>query len=287
MRRVREGVRAQAAAPNGGSVTWTRDVIDYFRSRRTPLASAALALFDGGDARTAHEALTAGQRKDGSWKDSLVETVRRLDLLVRLGYDISDPRVAEAAEWVMWRQGMRHSYRDVFPSPTDKDMGSPFALPTGERLPSRVSFCHVYGELALKAVLDAGVKDDPRVRDMLLVFQSMMNSLRRGLYCCRNCTGAFWRVASRFPQYRPRVNEGLRALRSRRTASGNWKGFPFYFTLETLGVIGSAEALNEFEFALDRLARTARPDGSWGRSQRDEKTFAVISGIRSLRIGEV
>ncbi len=287
MRRVRQGVRAETARPDGEDVTERKDAIDYFRSRSTPLSLAALALFDEADTRAAYKALTAGQRSNGSWNDSLVETVRRLDLLVRLGYDVSDPHVADAAEWLLWRQGQPHSYRGVFPAPTESDLKNAFILPTGERLPSRASFCHIYGELALGVLLDAGAKDDPRVGDMLEAFRNMVKFSRRGIYCCWNCTGAFWRVANCFPQYRPYANEGLKTLRSRRTASGNWKGFPFFFTLETLGVIGGLDALKEFEFALDRLARTAGRDGSWGRAHKDEKTFAVISGLHSLRIGEV
>jgi hypothetical protein len=280
-------MRAETVAPNGEGVTERKDAIDYFRGRSTPLAFAAVTLFNGGNKKRAYRALTADQQSDGSWNDSLVETVRRLDLLVRLGCNISDSHVAEAAEWLLWRQGQPHSYRGAFPAPTESDLKNPFMLPTGEKLPSRASFCHIYGELALRALLDAGVKNDPRVGDMLEAFGDMVKFLRQGIYCCRNCTGAFWRVASRFPQYRPYVNEGLKTLRSRRTPSGNWKGFPFYFTLETLGVIGGMEALEEFEFALDRLARTASRDGSWGRSHRDEKAFAVISGIQALRVGEV
>ncbi len=264
-----------------------RDAIDYFRGRTTPAALAALALFDAGGRQAAYNAIISGQDKAGSWKDSLAETIRHLDLLARLGFDVSDAHVAEAVEWILWQQGLHNSYLGAFASPTDSEMAKPFALPTGEKLNSRASFVHICGELALKALLDVGARDDPRLKAMLGAFETIVRKSSHGMYCCRTCSTAFWQVASMFPQFRMRVAEGLKTLKNYRTASGAWRGFPFYFTLQTLGQIKGLEALEEFEFALGRLARACNRDGSWGRTSSDEKTLAVVSAVKALRVGEV
>lgn len=263
------------------------DAIDYFHSRQTPVALAALSIFGGADRGLAREKILKGQSRNGSWNDSLIETVRRIRLLTMLDFDISDPHMAEALEWVLWQQGMKDSYRGVFPSPTNKDMKGPYALPTGERLSSLVSFSHVYGELALRILIDAGMSKDPRVTAMLAAFETMAGNSRNGIYCCKNCTGAFWQVAARFPRYRMYAAEGLKTLKCYRTPEGRWRGFPFYFVLETLGSVKGMLALEEFEFSMKRLARSQNRDGSWGRTSKDEKTFAVLSGLHSLGAGEV
>jgi len=268
-------------------LTGKKDAIEYFADKNTPIALAAKVLFYKGKKKKAVKALVKDQLKDGSWNNSLAETVQKLELLLSLGMNMKDPHVAEAVEWIFWRQGLEHSYREVFPSPTESEMKGHFALPTGEKLPSRVSYCHIYGELSLRVLLEAGAESDPRVTDMLAVFDNMVKSSRNGIYCCKNCTGSFWQVASRFPQYRMYVSDGLKTLRENRTGSGSWKGFPFYHILQTLGRIKGLTAIEEFEYALPRISRSRNIDGSWGKTFKNEKTFAVLSGIHALRIGEV
>ena len=181
---------------------------------------------------------------------SLQETVYRLEE-ARLGFRASSKgETKEALDWVLGRQGLKGSYRNLF-APTEKDMSEGLQRLTGERYPGRGALTsHSLGEEALRAVILWNQNSHPSAIKALGSFEEMVNGHQNGFYCCYNCTPAFLRTLSvvKLNGRDEILEKGIGNIRKARTSDGRWRGFPFYYTLLTLSDINVPSAKDELRY---------------------------------------
>jgi len=181
---------------------------------------------------------------------SLQETVYRLEE-ARLGFRASsNAETKEALDWVLGRQGLKGSYRNLF-APTEKDMSEGLQRLTGEQYPGRGALTrHSLGEEALRAVILWNQNSHPSAIKALGSFEEMVNGHQNGFYCCYNCTPAFLRTLSvvKLNGRDEILRKGIGNIRKARTSNGRWRGFPFYYTLLTLSDINVPSAKDELRY---------------------------------------
>jgi len=233
------------------------------------------------------ERMKESQDADGSWNSATTDTVRNLELLRLLQVPRSEPWIQRSIAWLLARHNGATAYRQgFFDLPEDAAHLAGNLLPTGETTTSETSLRHVYGELTLALLLRYGERAASQVQTALAAMRGLMMGRYavKGFYCCGACTAAVWQVYAAMPHPGlPRViAEGLETLKLKRDDDGSWMPFPFYFTLLTLSQLPYAPARREIRYALGRLQRTQRADGGFGQSDRDVKTFAVVSALSVL-----
>jgi hypothetical protein len=183
--------------------------------------------------------------------ESLQETVYRLEE-VRQGFRTgSDTEIQEALNWVLGRQGLKGSYRNLF-APTEKDLSEGLQMLTGERYPGRgVLTSHVLGEEALRALILWNRKSHPATMKAIDGFKEMVNKSPNGFYCCYNCTSAFLRTLSavKLSGWDEILDKGIGNIKKARASNGRWRGFPFYYMLLALSEMDVPSAKDELRFA--------------------------------------
>jgi len=187
--------------------------------------------------------------------ESLAETLWRLEEVRRGFRSRSDAQVEEALRWVLSRQGLEGSYRNLF-SPTESDVRG-IRLLTGERIVSGAALRHILGEEALRTLIVWNLGSSPAVREAVKSFHALLNTgsgkpaRETGFYCCYRCTPAFLRtLAVVQPDGWERILErGISNIRRSRTPDGRWRGFPFYYTLLTLSEVDMTSAKAELRHA--------------------------------------
>jgi len=183
--------------------------------------------------------------------DSLQETLWRLEE-VRQGFrNKSITRVREALEWILSRQGLDGSYRNLF-APTHQDLVQGVQLLTGERIGSYGGAGHILGEEALRTVIIWNHTSSPSVAEALKGFNQILEvGGKSGSYCCHMCTSSFLRTlaAVKPKDWEEILQRGLIGIKAARTPDGRWHGFPFYYTLLTLSEIDSPFARDELRHA--------------------------------------
>jgi len=216
--------------------------------------------------------------------ESLQETVYRLEE-ARLGFrKSSDSEVKEALDWVLGRQGLRGSYRNLF-APTEKDMSEGLQRLTGEQYRRRGALTrHVLGEESLRAVILWNRESHPSAAKALEGFREMMDSHQDGFYCCYNCTPAFLRTLSvvNFGKSDEILDRGIGHIKRKRTPDGKWRGFPFYYTLLTLSGVDTSSAKAELKHggkAAQKLIK--RYEGGVDRTSRF-KTIGLEAAVNAL-----
>lgn len=227
------------------------------------------------------------QDPDGSWKGATSDTARTLEMLRLLKVPKTEKFVKRSIAWLLEQHNGATAYRQGFfdlPESTAHLAGH--LLPTGETTTSESSIRHVYGELALAVLLRYGERAASPVQTALAAMRGLISGRYavKGFYCCGACTVSMWHVYAALPQPTvPRVlNDGLDTLKGKRDDEGSWKSFPFYFTLWALAQLPYPPARREIRYALERLRRTQRADGGFGQTDREVKTFAVVSAISVL-----
>ena len=186
-------------------------------------------------------------------RESLAETLWRLEE-VRLKFrPKSAGKVDEALDFVLSRQGLKGSYRNLFAA-TDQDLPG-VKLPTGERLES-ASLRHVLGEEALRTAVLWNRGSTSAVKKALEGYGELLErgepcARKSGFFCCYKCTLAFLRtlVAVKPNDWTETLERGIQRMKSERISNGRWHGFPFFYTLLTLSEIDSPSAKTELRNA--------------------------------------
>ena len=207
--------------------------------------------------------------------ESLAETLWRLEE-VRQGFRSRvDAQVGEALRWVLSRQGLEGSYRDLF-SPTEKDVGG-IRLLTGERIVSGAGLRHIVGEEALRTVIVWNFGSSPVVVEAVKSFHELLGGRRpareTGFYCCYRCTPAFLRTLAVVQPdgWEGILERGIGNIRRSRTPDGRWRGFPFYYTLLLLSEVDTPSAKADLRHAskvAEGLLKRYRSDDRTSRFRR-------------------
>jgi len=183
--------------------------------------------------------------------DSLQETLWRLEE-VRQGFrSKSVPRVQEALEWVLSRQGLKGSYCNLF-MPTAKDIDHGVHLLTGEHVETNAATRHILGEEALRTAIVWKLDSSRPVAEALEGLNQILDrGGKNGRYCCYTCTVSFLRTlaVAKTDSADEILEKGLNFINRARSSDGKWHGFPFYYTLLFLSETKLPSAQEELRHA--------------------------------------
>jgi hypothetical protein len=184
------------------------------------------------------------------------------------------------AEWIAGRQGLPGSYAGMF-APAGGDWNGTTVF-TGERIVSRAAVSHVLGEEACRTLILLGKRWAGVRQALTLATRGMMSRLRPpnvkptaigGMYCCGICSVALWRhlVVGGLSEPERRLAAGMKALKVHRKGGGQWRRFPFWYTLLALGEIRAPGARTEMRYAVpvcEQYLERAPRDGKYTQRRR-------------------
>lgn len=178
--------------------------------------------------------------------DSLGATVDAVADAYFFGRKLDKAEREAVAGWIAGRQGAERSYFGLF-APTKLDFETGFKVFTGERIASVAGTSHIIGEEAMRAMMLLGVRGkqiSASVEKAKTGFESVLgknNSAKyaAGMFCCGICSVSYWRnlLSGGLDGGEKRLSLGFKALKAHRDGEGEWKRFPFHFT-----VLAAAEA---------------------------------------------
>ena len=198
---------------------------------------------------------------------SVSETVDAVNAALFEGQMIPAAERKRVATWLAERQGLPGAYGDTFAGfPGERQRG--IVVFTGERITS-ASARHVLGEEACRAVRLLGVSDPRVVRALERADQGLLGCLARaaedprntnpGRYCCGKCTVGLWRnlLSGGLDRQEERLRRGTSHLGTLRDGKGQWRVFPFWYTVLALSEMSFPEASRELAYAAPVLERVA------------------------------
>lgn len=183
------------------------------------------------------------------------------------------------AQWIAARQGLPGAYADTFAG-FDEERRNGIRAFTGERFTS-ASARHILGEEASRTVRLLDVRDadvqgalrraDAGLTACLYRAAEDPRNTNPGTFCCGKCTVGLWRnlLSGGLDRQEERLRAGVTGLRARRIGEGEWRVFPFWYTVLALTEMDFAEARAEIKYVAPVLERAAkRTPRSGGYPQR-------------------
>ena len=221
------------------------------------------------------EALFTGQSADGSWSQSIITTIQRL---FGLHLTVRNPNdsVNKALDWLMAVafKGLSRIRKDFREQISSQDLENlPFT-------PGCSGYFLAGATLFLASIF--GRENDSRVLEAYdwLNEEGIQNN---GRWCGWSCSNNILRAFVVHPRYSESRGTGLavHGLARVQDRSGKWPaGVPFCQTVNALAHLDSEEANAQLQLAFKRLCETQHRDGTWGRTQKEWKTFLVVHAMR-------
>ena len=212
-------------------------------------------------------------------KDSLSKTVDAVNEAFFFGKTIPAPERRAVARWIASRQGLPGAYGGLFAGfASERTAG--IRVFTGERITS-ASARHILGEESCRALLLLDARDPAAAQALTSATtwmserveqaagESGRNSL--GTFCCGKCTVGLWRniLAGGLDRQERRLAMGLERLRTMRDGSGEWRAFPFWYTVLALTEMNRPGARAELRYAAACIeAEAQRSPGSTPYARR-------------------
>jgi hypothetical protein len=204
---------------------------------------------------------------------SLSETVNAVNDAFFFGRTIPADTRRRVAAWIASRQALPGAYGGLFAGfPEERTSG--IHLFTGEHVTS-ASARHILGEEACRALLLLRSRDPDTAAALERATAWISGRVRvagacaprnnEGVFCCGKCTVGLWRniLAGGLDRPEHRLQLGLRKLREQRNAEGEWRTFPFWYTVLALTEMDSRAARAELKHAAPRIeAEAMRPPKS-------------------------
>ena len=219
--------------------------------------------------------LLEGQSADGSWNQSIVTTIQRL---FGLHLTVRNPNdsINGALDWLMAVafEKLSRIRRDIRKRIASKDLQNlPFT-------PGCSGYFLTGASLFLASIF--GRENDSRVLEAYgwLAQEGVKKNAR---WCGWACSNNILRAFVVHPRYsKSRATElAVHALGRVQDRSGRWPaGVPFYQTVNALAHLDSEDADAQLKRSFKYLSRTQDRDGTWGRSQKEWKTFLVVHALR-------
>lgn len=213
--------------------------------------------------------------------NSLAATLDALNEAFFYGYQLTKLQKLEAAKWIATRRGKPSSYAGMF-APTDSDFKKGIKVFTGEPVRSNAATGHILGEEACRALRLLKVSN-PDVKTALN--QANNQFLKRlgeyetqykvyGMYCCGICSASYWRniVAGGLDRREQRLAAGMKKLKNYRIGNGEWRRFPFFYTLLALNEIEFNSAIEEMRYAApvcERYLKRAKSGSKYSQRRLD------------------
>jgi len=226
------------------------------------------------DFRKTVKRLETGQRPDGSWQQSELETITRLFGL-HLTVREPDAGITAGLDWLLGRLAHPPENRTVRPAPDDSLFrGLPFVPGDPEALLQG-------GVLFLATIF--GRSRDPGIRER---YRAMDGGLFSGpaVWSDPRATSNLFRALVVHPEFSRTnaVRAAVRQLADLQSADGDWQPpLPFYQILNALAHLDCPEADQQLARAFDQLAARQNKDGSWGRFDPEWNTFLAVHALRN------
>ncbi len=200
-------------------------------------------------------------------KNSLSKTVDAVNEAFFFGQTVSANDRRAAARWIAARQGLPGAYGALFAG-FQSERTAGIRVFTGERM-TAASARHILGEESCRALslLDTNDRDVALAlkrattwlteRVELAAGESERNS--QGTFCCGKCTVGLWRniLAGGLNHRERRLAMGLARLRAMRNRAGEWRAFPFWYTVLALTEMDRPDARAELRYAAARIESEA------------------------------
>jgi hypothetical protein len=213
--------------------------------------------------------------------DSLSQTVDALNAAVFERRPLPAAERKQVARWIASRQGLPGAYAGTFAGFAAERIKG-IVLFTGERI-SSASARHIVGEEACRALRLLDVRDRTVSAALDRACDGLMRCLERaaldprrtnpGLFCCGKCSVGLWRnlLSGSLNRQEERLRRGAGHLRSMRDGNGQWRRFPFWYTVLALGEMEVPEARRELRYAAPVLERAAGSTarGIYARRRRE------------------
>ncbi len=223
--------------------------------------------------------LQSGQLANGSWRHSVSMTVKQLFGL-HLTIRHPTPQINNALDWLLTQvkrqldsdEGRRREF-------VQRQMTEQLPFTAGRRdgfvLGATLFLASIFGR-----------ENQPQI---LTLFQ-MLNkdaeeaqSYWKDLTCFNNILRAF--VVH--PRYATQsaVRTAVGRLKALQTTAGDWgHQLPFYQIVNALAHLDLPQAENQLQRAFRYLAKSQRPDGTWGTDQPEWNTFLVVHAFKNKNL---
>jgi hypothetical protein len=230
------------------------------------------------DFRSAVTNLLQGQRADGSWNQSVIDTIRHLFGL-HLTVRESTEGTHRALDWLMdqtWEIVKKRARFGASPRATDL-RGLPFSPGRFDRL------------IAGAALFLATIFGREHRPEVLRQYEKLSRDgiERKGRWCGWSCSNNILRAFVVHPIYcqDEATLMAVKTLSRVQRPSGEWSGgVPFFQTVNALAHLNTREADAQVEAAFQRLRKKQNMDGTWGKSEPEWNTFLVVHAFKNRGI---
>jgi hypothetical protein len=200
-------------------------------------------------------------------KQSLIATVDAFNEAVLFGR-CWQLETEALVQWLGSRLGEARAYAESL-AMTSSDWQREFRLFTGERVTTRAARSHIIAEEALRmlTMIRTSTGADCAARRVAeerlgarIISDPTSTVTKDGIYCCGKCSIALWRALSA-GAYRGQptiLSNAAKTLASSRTGAGEWKRFPFYYTVLFLSEADPEVFGEEIAYCSDRLVRARK-----------------------------
>ncbi len=226
------------------------------------------------------------QNNNGSWNDSVVDTIQNLHLISLLAPKFNG-RTKRAVDWLLEKghEPMRHSlYEGLFFRMNRNDT---------KQIYRRRDFIFTMGCSGFvktgAALYFAGIFTKQKDERVLYAFKTLDKVIkkRHGKWCSLPCSNNILRAYVSHPLKRQskQTQDALKVLAKAQTKSGSWQGTSyFYHTFNLIAQSKLKVARQQIVKALPRIISSQNRDGSFGKDNKEFYTFLVLDGLKRQRI---
>ncbi len=245
------------------------------------------------------------QLLNGSWNNSIYDTACEMIKLFKLGGSPKEKDISNAVTYLFTRQDLegayakgctdkRHSLKICehfiggFFSPGPWRNEILLEMPNGQKMQNNTESRFVISNLVLKAIVMAGITEDPRLRKNIVSLRTLpyMWSRYNKLWSVPLLLSSMQALTvedSEESQFT--VHRGLKVLEENQMESGLWRNVNFYYVLDTLNLIDDPLAEIMIENAIPEIQKRQLPDGTWGSGRKDEQSTVILTSLK--KIGEI
>lgn len=229
--------------------------------------------------REAVHILLSGQRANGSWDNSLLQTIHKLFGL-HLTVRHNNTHTKKGLEWLLAQRVFSEQLKI---SRVQSERVSSRAL---HGLPfSGGCLDHFIKSATLFLAVIFGMENDSRV---MHVYEMLRNrgEKRKGKWCSWSCSNNILRAFVVHPSYAKSrvVIMHLTRLLEMQRVDGCWTGqIPFYQTVNALGHLDFGQSDTALKRAFVLLREKQNTDGTWGMTQKEWNTFLIVHALTRKR----
>ncbi len=226
------------------------------------------------------------QNNNGSWNDSVVDTIQNLHLISLLAPKFNG-RTKRAVDWLLEKghEPMRHSlYEGLFFRMNRNDT---------KQIYRRRDFIFTMGCSGFvktgAALYFAGIFTKQKDERVLYAFKTLDKVIkkRHSKWCSLPCSNNILRAYISHPLKRQskQTQDALKILAKAQTKNGGWQGTSyFYHTFNLIAQSKLKVARQQIIKALPRIISSQNRDGSFGKDNKEFYTFLVLDGLKRQRI---